>query len=147
MDLYLPSRAEFLTVWEAETLDTAGRQALDAGERDDRVVAVKDGARGAVAFTHDARVQVPANEVEPQNTVGAGDSFNARFVLARGLNLDLEDSLKFGCATAAVKIPTPELPTLYASGWRPRPAPGPGRNELADIIRAALHTSPAPALV
>ena len=40
VDLYLPSRAEFLTVWEAETSDAAASQALHAGERDDRVVAV-----------------------------------------------------------------------------------------------------------
>jgi len=31
---------------------------------------------------------------------------------------------------------------LYASGWRPDPAPGPGRDELAGIIRVALRTAP-----
>jgi hypothetical protein len=34
---------------------------------------------------------------------------------------------------------------VYASGWRPRPAPGPGRDELADIVRHALRTSQVPA--
>jgi 2-polyprenyl-6-methoxyphenol hydroxylase-like FAD-dependent oxidoreductase len=34
---------------------------------------------------------------------------------------------------------------LYANGWRPRNAPGPSRNELADIVRTALHPAPAPA--
>jgi hypothetical protein len=40
---------------------------------------------------------------------------------------------------------------LYASGWRPRPAPGPSRAELAEIVRAAVATAPdvatAPAAV
>jgi hypothetical protein len=39
----------------------------------------------------------------------------------------------------------PRARALYANGWRPRPAPGPSRGELADIVRAALHASPAPA--
>jgi 2-polyprenyl-6-methoxyphenol hydroxylase-like FAD-dependent oxidoreductase len=39
----------------------------------------------------------------------------------------------------------PRARALYANGWRPRPALGPSRGELADIVRAALHASPAPA--
>jgi hypothetical protein len=34
---------------------------------------------------------------------------------------------------------------VYASGWRPSPAPGPSRSELADIIRTTLR-APAPAI-
>jgi 2-polyprenyl-6-methoxyphenol hydroxylase-like FAD-dependent oxidoreductase len=41
----------------------------------------------------------------------------------------------------------PRARALYTNGWRPSPAPGPSRNELADIVRMALHTSPAPAMV
>ena len=36
---------------------------------------------------------------------------------------------------------------LYAHAWRPSPAPGPSRNELADIVRMALHRSTAPVTV
>ena len=39
----------------------------------------------------------------------------------------------------------PRARALYANGWRPRPAPGPSRGELADIVRAARPASPAPA--
>ena len=38
----------------------------------------------------------------------------------------------------------PRARALYANGWRPRPASGPGRDELADIVRTALHTSHGP---
>jgi hypothetical protein len=33
---------------------------------------------------------------------------------------------------------------LYAGGWRPRPAPGPSRTELAEIVRAAWPTAALP---
>jgi len=34
----------------------------------------------------------------------------------------------------------PRARALYAGGWRPDPAPGPGRDELAEIIRIALNS-------
>jgi 2-polyprenyl-6-methoxyphenol hydroxylase-like FAD-dependent oxidoreductase len=40
----------------------------------------------------------------------------------------------------------PRAHARYAQGWRPSPAAGPGRGELADIVRAALRTAPVPAL-
>ena len=41
----------------------------------------------------------------------------------------------------------PRARALYSTGWRPVPAPGPTRDELADIIRMALSTAPVPATV
>jgi 2-polyprenyl-6-methoxyphenol hydroxylase-like FAD-dependent oxidoreductase len=48
---------------------------------------------------------------------------------------------------SSLRAVEPRARALYASGWRPRPAPGPSRHELADIVRAALHKSPSPATV
>jgi 2-polyprenyl-6-methoxyphenol hydroxylase-like FAD-dependent oxidoreductase len=39
---------------------------------------------------------------------------------------------------ASLRTAEPRARALYASGWRPRPAPGPGRAELAEIVLAAL---------
>ena len=39
----------------------------------------------------------------------------------------------------------PRARALYAGGWRPRPAPGPDRDELTEIVRTALRTPPAQA--
>jgi len=39
----------------------------------------------------------------------------------------------------------PRARALYAGGWRPRPAPGPDRDELTEIVRTALRTPPAEA--
>jgi 2-polyprenyl-6-methoxyphenol hydroxylase-like FAD-dependent oxidoreductase len=47
---------------------------------------------------------------------------------------------------ASLHAVEPGARALYATGWRPRPAPGPTRDELAVIISAALHESPAPAI-
>ncbi len=45
---------------------------------------------------------------------------------------------------ASLRAAEPRARALYASGWRPRSAPGPARGELADIVRNALR---APAAV
>lgn len=110
-DVYLPSRDEFLALWDASTLESGARAAFSGGVTSDWTVAVKDGAGGAVAFTADTRVRVPAYQVTVRNTVGAGDSFNAGFVAARSLDFDLRDCLDFACATAAIKISSSDAPT------------------------------------
>ena len=44
---------------------------------------------------------------------------------------------------SSLRAVEPRARALYASGWRPRLAPGPNRNQLADIVRTALHASAA----
>src|ERR1700722_16611135 len=46
---------------------------------------------------------------------------------------------------ASLRTAEPRARALYASGWRPRPAPGPGRGELAEIVLAALRVAALPA--
>jgi 2-polyprenyl-6-methoxyphenol hydroxylase-like FAD-dependent oxidoreductase len=46
---------------------------------------------------------------------------------------------------ASLRTAEPRARALYASGWRPRPAPGPGRAELAEIVLAALRVAALPA--
>ena len=55
--------------------------------------------------------------------------------------------LRMTALPSSLRAVEPRARALYANGWRPSPAPGPSRNELADIVRMALHTSPAPAMV
>jgi 2-polyprenyl-6-methoxyphenol hydroxylase-like FAD-dependent oxidoreductase len=54
--------------------------------------------------------------------------------------------LRMTALPSSLRIVEPRARALYAKGWRPSPAPGPTRNELADIVRKALETSPAPAM-
>jgi 2-polyprenyl-6-methoxyphenol hydroxylase-like FAD-dependent oxidoreductase len=54
--------------------------------------------------------------------------------------------LRMTALPSSLRAIEPRAHTLYANGWRPTPAPGPTRNELADIVRKALHTQTAPAM-
>jgi 2-polyprenyl-6-methoxyphenol hydroxylase-like FAD-dependent oxidoreductase len=55
--------------------------------------------------------------------------------------------LRMTALPASLRAAEPRAHALYANGWRPSPAPGPTRSELADIVRQALHTSTEPAMV
>ena len=48
---------------------------------------------------------------------------------------------------SSLRAVEPRARTLYSTGWRPTPAPGPTRDELADIIQTALSTAPVLATV
>jgi ribokinase len=77
--------------------------ALDQGVE---VVVVKMSARGSKVFDDSNRqgILVPGFEVEALGTVGAGDSFNSGFLYARNKGMSLEDSARFGNATAAMVV-------------------------------------------
>jgi sugar/nucleoside kinase (ribokinase family) len=111
VDVYLPSREEFLKLWETDSLQAGAEKALGSGVDKERLVVVKDGAAGAIGFAADGKVEVPAYDVPVRSTVGAGDSFNAGFIRASSLSQDLEESVDFACASGAVKIAGAHLPT------------------------------------
>ena len=107
-DYYFPSRGEFLEMWGVDSIQD-GLLGRDWGNT--RVV-VKDAGNGAHALIDGRVVRVPAYEVKPLNTVGAGDSFNAGVITAIRSGHDLSSAVRFGCATAALKISRRTLPTL-----------------------------------
>ncbi len=111
VDVYMPSRGEFLKLWDAADLDEAADayRAKSPGHR--QTLVVKDGARGAVAYREGERYPAAGYPVEVRNTVGAGDCFNAGFWAATTRGSDLPASLDFACAAAAVKVSQPGLPT------------------------------------
>ena len=74
------------------------------------------GARGALAVTRNEEAQQPGFFVEPVDTTGAGDTFNAAFVSATARGLPLAERLRFACAAGALSVtgmgPRGRLPTL-----------------------------------
>jgi len=60
------------------------------------LVVVKDGANGAYACTQGKVIHIPGIKVNPLDTTGAGDSFNAGFIKAWLDGRALEDCLKWG---------------------------------------------------
>jgi 2-polyprenyl-6-methoxyphenol hydroxylase-like FAD-dependent oxidoreductase len=54
--------------------------------------------------------------------------------------------LRMTALPASLRAVEPRARALYATGWRPPPAPGPSRGELAGIVDRALRASAAPAM-
>lgn len=108
VDFYLPSKKEFLAVWGVEEIEKGFRKISAISKAK---VVVKNGINGAAGFDGEA-FNVPAFQVEAVNTVGSGDSFNAGFIRADRNGLSFEECVRFACATAAMKISQPGLPTM-----------------------------------
>lgn len=81
--------------WEsnAENLATSGRKVI-----------ARDGERGSIAFCEQGRISVPAYPVEVADTVGAGDIFNAGYILASLAGQGVKEALKAGNAISAYSI-------------------------------------------
>lgn len=62
---------------------------------------VKNGSDGAMGFQNGGTVEVDAVPVNVFDTIGAGDSFNAAYLLARIAGHDLRGALDAGCRAAA----------------------------------------------
>ncbi len=67
-------------------------------------VVVKRGGRGAVHVDASEVLEVPAFEVAPGSTVGAGDAFDAGLVHAVTQDLPARRAVAFGAATAALVL-------------------------------------------
>jgi 2-dehydro-3-deoxygluconokinase len=72
---------------------------LGAGE-----VVLKDGARGATALTAAGSWSLAAFPVEAQDTIGAGDAFDAGYLSARLDGLPIPAGLERGCALGALAV-------------------------------------------
>jgi ribokinase len=118
---------EVLSLADAEDLATAIERVapmLRAGAS----LIVKTGARGAIGIQDGKRCDAAPLKVEIFDTIGAGDSFNAGYLLARLDGAGLEDALAAGCLAAATiisrfprrSIAPGELASLRAHSAQPR---------------------------
>ena len=77
-DVFLPNAAEATGITGVDDVEAAARALAALGPR---VVAVKLGAEGALAVTAEGdAARCPALAVDPVDTTGAGDSFDAGFL-------------------------------------------------------------------
>jgi ribokinase len=111
VDFYLPSAAELLELWGTSSTEDGLRHLAQISRG---ITVLKDGENGAVVLINGEIVRVPAFTVAPIHTVGAGDSFDAGFIAAQREGKSIIDSITFACATAALKISRPTLPTKKA---------------------------------
>ena len=105
IDLLLPNEGEILRIAGRTTLE----EALDALAPRIPLIVVKCGARGAVVQRGSRRDWVAPLRVDPVDTIGAGDSFNAGFL---SLHLKGEDPVR----AAAMGNITGALSTLRSGG-------------------------------
>ncbi len=104
---------------EAEE-EAAARELLDRGFAE--IVVLSLGERGALLATEGKVARYAAIPVEPQSTVGAGDSMVGAVVLALSEGKSIEEALRYGIAAGAAKLKLPatdlasseEVDRLYA---------------------------------
>ena len=98
VDIFLPNEREACKL--AGTKDV--RDALETLSRLVPIVVIKCGPQGVVAKRGKNRFHVPSLSVQPVDTIGAGDSFNAGFLHKFMLRCNLEECLEYGNAVAAL---------------------------------------------
>ncbi|MET9827384.1 MULTISPECIES: sugar kinase [Streptomyces] len=104
-------------LWGADLTGTDVRRLLSGP----RILVVKDGGRGATAFTARGACTVPALRTEVVEPVGAGDAFAAGFLAGLSRGTDLTRALRLGHITAASALkvvgdhgPLPDEDTIAA---------------------------------
>ena len=98
VDILLPNESELCRMAQVSDVDEA---LVRLGERVATIV-VKRGARGALVQTGGRRQEIAGVRVEPVDTIGAGDSFNAGFLDAYLRGCSIMDAARVGNITGAL---------------------------------------------
>jgi len=99
-DHVLLNDLEVMSLADAPDLDTALAR-LVPGLKPGATLVAKSGERGVVAVADGRRCECAAARATIFDTIGAGDSFNAGYLLARLRGAKLGDALAAGCEGAA----------------------------------------------
>jgi sugar/nucleoside kinase (ribokinase family) len=103
VDILLPNESEILKIAGRDSLD----EALASLAKKVGVIAVKRGRNGAMVQANGERIIVPPVTVDPVDTVGAGDSFNAGFLFAWLQGATYQDAARAGNITGALSTLRP----------------------------------------
>ncbi len=105
VDVFLPNEAEARALTGTESVTKAGRELQ---RRSGGWVVIKLGADGCMAFgPHGGRLASPAPVIEPTDTTGAGDAFNAGLVSAFASGRDWPDALQAATGLASNLLARP----------------------------------------
>ncbi|NIS80160.1 MAG: carbohydrate kinase [Anaerolineales bacterium] len=103
VDIFMPSDVEVRHLTGASSIEDGVAALAQHGS----LVVAKLGKDGAMARMGEERWHVPAFEVDVVDTTGAGDGFNAGFLLARvGKEATVPDALHFANACGAIAVTT-----------------------------------------
>lgn len=103
VDILLPNADELCRITRRESVEDA----LDTLSGTVPVIAVKRGGRGALVQQGSRRFTVPGVAVDPLDTIGAGDSFNAGFLTAWLRGATAEEAARAGNITGALSTQRP----------------------------------------
>lgn len=103
VDILLPNSDELCRIAHRDTLEAS----LDALSQIVPLIAVKCGSRGAVVQQGDRRSFIEPVSVQPIDTIGAGDSFNAGFLSAWINGVSPEQAAFAGNITGALSTQKP----------------------------------------
>lgn len=98
IDILLPNRDELCRMTRRDSVEDA----LAALAPVVPIIAVKCGGEGAIVQARGQRITVPSIPVQPIDTIGAGDSFNAGFLAAWLSGCDEQQSAVAGNITGAL---------------------------------------------
>lgn len=98
MQMVFPNRYEAAQLTGASTVDEAASRILEMGPS---VAVIKDGARGFLVASSEARYWIPAIKVSVADTLGAGDGIAAGFLYGVQKGWPLRRSAYFAAALAA----------------------------------------------
>ncbi len=101
IDVFLPNEQELLNITGLNDVEQALRKLASYSEN--TVIVAKMGTKGSMAIHKGRLYSIPAflNE-EVVDAIGAGDSFNAGFIVKWVNGAPLEEALRFGNLTGAV---------------------------------------------
>jgi len=101
------ARCDHVLLNELEVASLAGRDDVGSAIQDvskllkpHASLIVKTGARGAIGLQDGRRFESTVANLSVFDTIGAGDSFNAGYLLARLSGQDLQGALRSGCSAA-----------------------------------------------
>jgi sugar/nucleoside kinase (ribokinase family) len=97
VDVFLPNETELLAITQEDSIETGLDRLSEIP-----VIAVKLGARGAIARRGSQIAQADSIPVQVVDTTGAGDSFDAGFAYAYLAGLDLQQALRFACVCGSL---------------------------------------------
>lgn len=122
LDFFMPSQQELCQITQSTQLEVAIQRILPIMSKG--ILVIKKGALGASAYSQSnpSGIHIPAITVEPKDTTGAGDAFDAGFLHAYLNNHSLKTCLEYGVICGGLTITEPGgtqgFPTLEeVSKW------------------------------
>ncbi len=99
-DVFLPGKEELLQLSKKDSVKEAVDWCFE--HPNIKIVVVKNGSHGCTVYTRTRVLSTGVYNITPVDATGAGDSFDAAFICSLIEGKDLENSVKYASATAAL---------------------------------------------